>query len=100
MSFIVEEHLKDIFALIDKYSLNVNMMQNSAVSFSVCVNNDIYNIPKFILDLRSSFDVYFNKDLSLYTIRYYTEKSIQEVTRGKNVLLEQKSRNTVQIVVS
>ena len=99
LSFIVETHMSKIFALLAKHGVNVNMMQNSAVSFSVCVDDDKYKIPGLIADLQIDFEVYYNKSLSLCTIRHYTKSSANSFLKEKDVLLEQRSRNTLQLVV-
>ena len=87
-----------IFSLLSKYSVSVNMMQNSAVSFSICVDNDKHKVPKLIIDLQEDFKVCYNEGLKLYTIRHYTSDSLEELLKGKTIILEQKSRNTVQII--
>ena len=73
-------------------------MQNSAISFSICVDNDAHKISKLIIDLQKDFRVCYNKGLKLYTIRHYTTESLEELVKAKTIILEQKSRNTVQIV--
>jgi len=98
LSFIVENHMSQIFSLLSKYSVSVNLMQNSAISFSICVDNDRYKIPKLIIDLQKDFKVCYNEGLKLYTIRHYTSESLEELLKEKTIILEQKSRNTVQIV--
>lgn len=98
LSFIVETHMSKIFSLLSKHSVRVNMMQNSAVSFSICVDNDAHKIPRLLEDLKNDFEVFFNDGLRLYTIRHYTSESVQSLVKNKDVILEQKSRNTVQIV--
>ena len=100
LSFIIEEHLSWIFSLMSKYNIRLNLMQNSAVSFSICIDNDKYKVPKFIKDLSKNFSVFYNTSLTLYTIRHYTDDSIKFITKDNKVLLEQKSRNTVQFVIS
>ena len=100
LSFIVENHMSQIFSLLAKHDVSVNMMQNSAVSFSICVDNDKYKIPALIIDLQHNFKVYYNKNLSLCTIRHYVENSANEFLKEKEILLQQKSRNTLQIVVN
>ena len=100
LSFIIEEHLSWIFSLMSKYNIRLNLMQNSAVSFSICIDNDKYKVPKFIKDLSKHFSVFYNTSLTLYTIRHYTDDSIKFITKDNKVLLEQKSRNTVQFVIS
>ena len=91
--------MSKIFGLLAKHGIGVNMMQNSAVSFSICVDNDKYKIPALLNDLKENFDVFYNDELSLYTVRHYTDATAKELLKGKEVILEQKSRNTLQIVV-
>ena len=100
LSFIIEEHLSWIFSLMSKYNIRLNLMQNSAVSFSICIDNDKYKVPKLIKDLSKRFSVFYNASLTLYTIRHYTDDSIKFITKDNEILLEQKSRNTVQFVIS
>ena len=99
LSFIVEEHLSFIFSLFSNFGARVNMMQNSAVSFSFCVDNDSYKIPDLLYALRKKFEVHFNENLIMYTIRHYNEDSISKLLINKELLLEQKSRQTVHLVV-
>tara|TARA_B110000003_G_C16628620_1_gene525801 strand:+ start:254 stop:1501 length:1248 start_codon:yes stop_codon:yes gene_type:complete len=98
LSFIVEAHISQIFAILDSYSIGVNLMQNSAVSFSICVDNDKYKIPSLINDLKSLFKVLYNEKVNLFTIRHYDDKAIKNFLKRKDVVLEQKSRNTMQFV--
>jgi aspartate kinase len=100
LSFIVENHLSYIFSLLAENNLSVNLMQNSAVSFSICVDNHRYKIPLLIEEISKKFSVYYNTDLNLYTIRYYDDESISKVISGKKIFLEQKSRNTIQFITS
>ena len=100
LSFIVEEHLSWIFSVLSKYDISVNLMQNSAVSFSVCVDNKKNKVLDLVTELSTKFKVYYNNKVKLFTIRHYREDSTNKVINGKSVLLEQKSRNTVQYVVS
>ena len=100
LSFIVEEHLSWIFSVLSKYDISVNLMQNSAVSFSVCVDNKKNKVLDLVTELSTKFKVYYNNKVKLFTIRHYSKDSINKVIDGKSVLLEQKSRNTVQYVVS
>ena len=100
LSFIIEEHLSWIFFVLDKYDIRLNLMQNSAVSFSICVDNKRTSINSLIAELSSKFKVYYNDSVKLFTIRHYNQDSIDKVIANKKVLLEQKSRNTVQFVVT
>ena len=86
-----------IFSLLDKYNLSVNLMQNSAVSFSLCIDNS-KNSVKFLNELRNKFDVLYNSNLVLYTIRHYNNQSLSSFIKNKKIILEQKSRNTVQLI--
>ena len=98
LSFIVENHISQIFDLLATHYISVNMMQNSAVSFSICVDNDKYKIPKLINELQQYFKVAYNEGVSLYTIRNYKEEDIQSLTDNKKIILQQKSRNTLQFI--
>lgn len=97
-SFIVEENISEIFSLLHLYKMKVDMIQNSAISFSVCVDNDYNNLIKLILRLKAKFKVTYYENVSLYTIRHYNEKVIQSLEKNKTVLLKQLYQDTVQIV--
>ena len=99
LSFIIEEHISHIFSLFAQNNIAVNMMQNSALSFSICFDNDPIKTEPLIETLSISYSLFYNTDLTLYTIRHYTSESVDKVMRDKEVLLEQKSRNNIQIVV-
>jgi len=74
-------------------------MQNSAISFSVCTDEQPVKTPLLIERLRTDFRVRYNTGLQLYTIRYYYPSTIDTVTQGREVLLEQRSRTTAQLVM-
>ncbi len=99
-SFIVENNISNIFSLLAKYQIKVNLIQNSAISFSVCVNSDERKIPLFIKEIKNHFKVLYNKDLTLITIRHYTDNTINEQTSGRKMFIQQKSRKTARFVVS
>ncbi len=98
-SFIIEENLSHIFAILHKNKVKVNTMLNSAISFSVSVDEDDHKIENLINDLSADFKVKYNKNLELVTIRYYNQQTIDRVTTDKKVWLEVKSRNTCQMVM-
>src|ERR1051326_4863554 len=98
-SFIVEENFSDIFRLFSRHGVKVNTMQNSAISFSICVDNNPKKIPALIHELQAQYRVLYNEKMELITIRYYDQPTIDRVTIGKKILLEVKSRHTVQLVV-
>ncbi len=98
LSFIVEDHLSHIFSLFAMSNVSVNVMQNSAVSFTVCVDDDKNKIPALIEALKQQYKVYYNQGLVLHTIRHYNSASVEKVRAQREVLLEQKSRSTVRLV--
>jgi aspartate kinase len=100
LSFIVEDHLSHIFSLFSQADVSVNVMQNSAVSFTVCVDNDLNKVPALITSLKAIYKVYYNDGLVLYTIRHYDKESVEKVRGGRKILLEQKSRGTIRLVFS
>ena len=97
-SFIVEENISEIFALLHQYRMKVHLIQNSAISFSVCVDDKFGNFPQLKAALSRKFKVAYNEDVSLYTIRRFTDESAKQLSAGKTILLRQISRETMQIV--
>tara|TARA_Y100000589_G_scaffold291166_1_gene294450 strand:+ start:58099 stop:59349 length:1251 start_codon:yes stop_codon:yes gene_type:complete len=98
-SFIIEENIADIFSLISQMQVKVNLMENTALSFSICVDDDFYKIPELIERLKEKYNLLYNKNVELITVRHYTNEALQKVTEGKEILLEQKSRNTARFVL-
>jgi aspartate kinase len=99
-SFIAEQNLSRIFSEFARHGVKINLMQNSAISFSVCFDRDRTKTPALLRDLSRNFEVKSNFDLDLITIRHYDKAEIEPLLKGKQVLLEQKSRTTLQMVVS
>jgi aspartate kinase len=98
-SFIVEDNISDLFKLLHDYKMKVDMIQNSAISFSVCVDNKFGRLQELLEHLEGKFKVICHEDVSLYTIRHFTIEAIQSLQNGREVLLEQRGRETVQLVV-
>lgn len=98
-SFIIGENLGKIFGKFNAYHIKVNLIQNSAISISVCVDNYNPGITLLLEDLGKDFRVLYNENVELITIRHYTDDAIRKMTEGKEVLIEQKSRNSVRFVV-
>lgn len=98
-SFIAEDNLQVIFGLLNEVGIRVNLMQNSALSFSICVDNNPQRIGILIERLKSLFRVRYNDNLQLVTIRYYTQEVIDSIVAGRPILLEQRSRSTEQLIV-
>ncbi len=98
-SFIIEENLSHIFEIMARQQVKVNLMQNSAISFSVCVDNDPMKLTGLLEELQQAYEIRYNEGVALYTIRHYTPSAIKRITAGHDVLMEQKSRNTLQLVI-
>ncbi|OYU81448.1 MAG: aspartate kinase [Flavobacterium sp. BFFFF1] len=97
-SFIMEENISEIFALLHQYKMKVSLIQNSAISFSVCIEDKFGNFSELKTVLSKKFKVSYNENVSLYTIRHFDEKAAKIVEKNKQVLLKQMSRETMQIV--
>ena len=98
-SFIVEDNISDLFKLLHDYRMKVDMIQNSAISFSVCVDNKFGRLAELLDHLEGKFKVVCHQNVSLYTIRHFTPEAISSLQNGREVLLEQRGRETVQLVV-
>lgn len=99
-SFIAEDNLQVIFGYFAQLGIRINVMQNSALSFTVCVDDNKILLEQLLKLLQQNFKVYYNKSLQLITIRYYTQQIVDEIVAGRPILMEQRSRSTAQIVVS
>lgn len=97
-SFVMEENISEIFALLHKFKMKVHLIQNSAISFSVCVDDKFGNFSELKAILSKKFKVSYNEKVSLYTIRHFDEKAAKMVEKGKKVLVKQVSRETMQII--
>jgi aspartate kinase len=97
-SFIMEENISEIFALLHEYKIKVNLIQNSAISFSVCIEDKFGNFQILKNILSKKFKVSYNENVSLYTIRHFSDQAAHIVEENKVVVLKQISRETMQIV--
>lgn len=97
-SFIMEEHISEIFGLFHEYKLKVNLIQNSAISFSVCIEDKFEKFKEVNAILSKRFKVEFTENVTLYTIRHFDEKAAHTVEENKTVILKQVSRETMQII--
>ena len=98
-SFLIEENLSDIFLKLSKTNAHINIMQNSALSFSFLMDNKSDIVEKIKSALENDYIVKYNTNLELVTIRHYDQKTIDFVTREKEILLEQKTRSTARFVL-
>lgn len=98
-SFIAEDNLSGIFSIFSAHQIRINMMQNSAISFSVCIDQDEQKIEGLLTALQEQFKVLYNRNVQLMTIRNYHPEIIEKLSEGKTILIEQRSRNTHQMVM-
>lgn len=97
-SFIMEQNISDIFQLFCEYNIKVNVIQNSAISFSVCVEDKFNHFEELRQKLNNQYRVSYNENVSLYTIRHFDETSANRVLQDKTLLLKQVNRETMQMV--
>ncbi len=98
-SFIMEDHIGDVFKWLHQYKMKVRLIQNSAISFSVCVDNRFNTLEPLLQKLREKFKVRWNENVTLYTVRHAISKEIKAMEKDKTILLKQQSREAVQLVV-
>ena len=98
-SFIIEKNISDIFAMLHKYKMKVDLIQNSAISFSVCVFDKFGKIEELLHELRGRFQVDHKPNVSLYTIRHFQPESAAFLLRKHELLLEQRTQETMQLVM-
>jgi aspartate kinase len=98
-SFIAEENLSDIFNRLAAAGLKINVMQNSALSFSILLDQKKAN-PELVKSIFGTYyKVWYNDELELVTIRHYDQKTIDLVTNGKTIILEQRTRQTIRLIL-
>jgi aspartate kinase len=98
-AFISEENLEVIFGALAQARLKINVMQNSAISFSVCTDYNEMRVQRLLALLQGQFRVQYNSELTLFTIKHYDAASIERLTSGRQLLLEQRTRSTFQFLV-
>lgn len=97
-SFMVEENISEIFRLFHLYQMKVDLIQNSAISFAVCVDNRFNNLEKLIQHLKARYRVEYVPGVSLYTVRHFNDAALNSLEKNKDILLKQVMQNTVQLV--
>lgn len=98
-SFIVEENLGSIFQLLAEEGVKINLMQNSALSFSILFDRSKKEPLELVNKFKAQYEVKYNEGLELVTIRHYDQKTIDRVTVDKEILLEQRTRQTIRMVM-
>lgn len=99
-SFMMEDNISEVFNLLHRYQMKVELIQNSAISFSVCIDNKYNNLEPLLTKLRERFKVVCYYGVTLYTIRHSKPVEIQSLTEDKEVLLKQENSETVQLIVN
>ena len=99
-SFMVENNISFIFQKLHDYQLKVNLIQNSAISFSVCIDNKFDRFDDFYNDLKHQFKIDVQKNVDLYTVRHFDEKAIEMIENKGESLLTQVNKETSQIVIN
>ena len=99
-SFMVEDNISDIFKELHKFKMKVDVIQNSAISFSVCFFDKYNKIKELIKNLEGKYKIEMHKNVSLFTIRHFDEKSIKKITNKRKLLLEQRTEKTVRLIFS
>lgn len=97
-TFINESHLQQVFTVLEKLKLKVNLLQTSAISISIVIDEQIFKLEKLIQELDPIFNIRYNEQLQLLTVKNHNEEIVSELLRNKEVLLEQVTRTTFQIV--
>lgn len=98
-SFMVEDNISHIFKLLHQYQLKVNMIQNSAISFSVCVDNKFNQFNEFYKEIQTNYKVEFIDDVDLYTVRHFNDSSINMIQQKGEVVLTQIVKETAQLII-
>lgn len=98
-SFMMEDHIGDVFKWFHEFKIKVELIQNSAISFSVCISDKFNNLEPLLQKLREKFSVKWNENVTLYTMRHFDPLEIKTFRENKKVLLKQETQETVQLVV-
>jgi aspartate kinase len=98
-TFITEAMIGKIFEALNTHHIKINMMQNTAISFSICVNDDLHRLDQLTKELEDDFSIRYNTGLELITINNFNENLIDRMTVGKEIYMEQRSRKNYQVVL-
>jgi len=93
------DNLSHIFHSFLVYGIKVNLVEASAISIDVCVDDERTKVDALINDLKTEFSAVYNENVEMLSVRHYTPESIQRITTGREILLEQRTRSTVRFVV-
>ena len=96
---MLEEHLGEVFSLMAQHRVKMDLIQNSAISFSLCVDDKFNSVSKLVDELKNRFKIEVVKGVDLYTIRHFTPEALAKTEQGKEILIKQVAGNTAQLVV-
>jgi aspartate kinase len=98
-SFVMGDNLGMIFHSFMVHGIKVNLVEASAISINVCVDDERTKVDALINDLKTEFSAVYNENVEMLSVRHYTAESIERITTGRDILLEQRTRSTVRFVV-
>ncbi|PKP21420.1 MAG: aspartate kinase [Bacteroidetes bacterium HGW-Bacteroidetes-19] len=98
-SFIAVNNLSEIFNVLSDHHVKINLMQNSALSFSICIDHNPTITRSLIEEFSKKYKIKYNEQVDLITIRHYNEAAIEKVIGNKKIFVEQKNRTTLQVVI-
>jgi aspartate kinase len=98
-SFVMDENLSRIFNVFMEHGIKVNLVEASAVSIDVCVDDERRRIDVLIEDMSTEFAIVYNENVEMLTVRHYTPDAVNKITEGREIILEQRTRSTVRFVV-
>jgi aspartate kinase len=99
LSFAIEDELSKVFAYLSEHRIKVNLIQNSAISISLCIDNANRKSKELIERFNEDYEVLYNDQLELLTIRHYSNQAIEKVTKGRKIFIEQRSLHTAHFVI-
>ena len=99
LSFVMGDNLSRIFQTFMHHGIKVNLVEASAVSIDVCVNNEKPKVEALLSDLKNEYSAIYNENVEILSIRHYTPGAMERITAGRVILLEQRTRSTVRYVV-
>jgi aspartate kinase len=97
-SFINESHIHLIFDHIKRLNLNINLMQNSAITFTICMDDDSSKREQLMSSLQDEFLIYYNEGLEMITVKNFNQNTVDELMKGREIIIEQRSRNNFQMI--
>jgi aspartate kinase len=98
-SFVMSDNLSRIFYTFIMHGIKVNLVEASAVSIDVCVDDERPKVESLLIDLKAEYSAFYNENVEMLSIRHYTPEAIARITADREILLEQRTRSTVRFVV-